>query len=200
MKQPAIHGRHMTMKRPTQLSAKTDTYWALKIRHTWDGEAVGIDETVAVTMELGEGELTLEIDAPFHDDPPPDSDDLWTYEVVEVMLVGEDDTYLEVELSPHGQYLVLFLHGERNVVRRGDHLDFRVDLDVDRGRWHGVAQIPTGWLPLETDRLNAFAMHGTQSQRRHLAWKPTGGPEPDFHRLSTFGSLAECARDRRESC
>ena len=192
--------RNMPTKRLLPLSAKTDTWWALKIQHTWYGEAAGIDEVVAVTMELGEGALTLVIDAPFHDDPPPDSDDLWSYEVVEVMLVGGDDTYLEVELSPHGQYLVLFLHGERNVVRRGDHLDYRVDLDVDRGRWRGVAQIPTGWLPLETDRLNAFSMHGTKSQRRHLAWKPTGGPVPDFHRLSRFGSFTECARDRIESC
>jgi hypothetical protein len=181
------------MTRPARLLAKTGARWALQIQRTWDGNALGEDEAVSVTMELGDVELTLRIDAPFHDDPPPDSDDLWTHEVVELMLAGADGTYLEVELSPHGQYLVLFLRGERNVVRRGVALDYRAV--VDGGRWHGVAHIPVGWLPIETNRLNVFSMHGTKQNRRHLAWKPTGGPRPDFHRLAEFGFFGDCLID-----
>ena len=147
------------------------------------------DETVSMAMELGEVDLTLHIDAPFHDDPPPDSVDLWKHEVVELMLVGADDVYLEVELSPHGQHLVLFLHGERRVAHRGVALAYRAD--INSSRWHGVAQIPIGWLPVETTRLNAFALHGTAQERRHLAWKPTRGPQPDFHRLDAFGSFRD---------
>lgn len=164
------------------------TSWVLTIRYAWDGDVLGADETVTVTMELSDAALTLRVDAPFHGDPTPgrDSlDDLWNYEVVEVMLLGEGDAYLEVELSPHGQYLVLFLRGERNIVRRGDDLDYRAD--IVGGRWHGVAHVPVAWLPADTDRLNAFAMHGTDAKRRYLAWKPSSGSRPDFHRLSAFG-------------
>ena len=180
----------MTLVRPL---ATPGTRLALEIQHTWDGIAVGVDEVVAMTMELGHSELTLRIDAPFHGDPPPDGDDLWMFEVVELMLVGADVAYLEVELSPHGQYLVLCLHGERHVVERGAVLEY--DATIQGARWQGVAHLPIGWLPVETSRLNAFAMHGRNQERRHLAWKPTGGPRPDFHRLKAFGLLAECLAD-----
>jgi hypothetical protein len=144
----------------------------LQIRHNWDKQLVGADETVDIAMELGGIELTVHVDAPFHDDPPPDTADLWNSEVVELMLLGADDTYLEVELAPSGQQLVLFLNGARNVVHRGVTFDFRAEVDGDR--WCGVAHIPIGWVPFATDRLNAFAMHGTAPHRRHLAWKPAG--------------------------
>ena len=177
---------------PVCLFNTVGTRWKLRIQHTWDGRPVGDDEAVAVALEQADGYLKLRIDAPFHDDPPPDSEDLWHYEVVELMLVGEDDKYLEIELSPHGQSLVLSLHGERNVVDRGAPLDYQAQ--THNGRWHGVTNIPLSWVPAGTNRLNAFAIHGT-SQRRYLAWKPTGGSQPNFHRLAQFGSLAECAED-----
>ena len=113
------------------------------------------------------------------------------------MLVGASATYLEVELSPHGHHLVLFLRGERNVVHRGVVLDYRAD--IEGGRWRGVAHIPVGWLPLETTRLNAFAMHGTHETRRYLAWRPTRGERPDFHRLAEFGAFGDDSIDRSSS-
>ena len=179
------------MSGPLDVSERIGTPWKLEIRRTWDGIAVGRNEVVSVTMTRDRDVLAVGVDAPFHDDPPPTSADLWHHEVAEVMLAGADERYLEVELSPHGQQLVLFLQGERNILRRGDRLDYTVD--IDGGRWRGVARIPVDWLPVRTDRLNTFAMHGTLSERRHLAWKPTGGRHPDFHRLSAFGSFDECS-------
>lgn len=170
------------------------TRWRLRIEHTWNGNPVDDDEAVSVGLERAERHLLLRIDAPFHNDPPPASDDLWHYEVVEVMLLGEDDRYVEIELSPHGQSLALSLHGERNVVERGAMLDYKAQ--IQPGRWHGVARVPLPWLPAGTNRLNAFAIHGP-SARRYLAWKPTGGPEPDFHRLGQYGFFSECAVERR---
>ena len=172
-----------------RLSSTLGRGWTLKIQHTWDGDRADEDEAVSFTMKLSEIELSLEVDAPFHGDPLPESNDLWEFEVVELMLVGAGDTYLEVELSPHGHYLVLFLRGERHVVHRGVVLDYRAD--IEGHRWRGVAQIPIGWLPLETNRLNAFAMHGTGQKRRYLAWRPTRGPRPDFHRLAEFGTFSD---------
>ena len=175
---------------PPRLLAPIGARWALQIRHSWDKQVAGADETVEMAMELGDIALTVHIDAPFHNDPPPHIADLWNHEVVELMLLGADDTYLEVELSPSGQYLVLFLHGPRNTVHRGVTLAFRAGADDDR--WRGVAHIPIGWVPFATHRLNAFAMRGTTPHRRHLAWKPAGGLSPDFHRLDAFGSFDEC--------
>ena len=174
---------------PPRLSSPLGTGWALKIQHTWDGDRAREGEAVSVALELGKIELSLQVDAPFYGDPPPDSDDLWTHEVVELMLVGAGETYLEVELSPHGHHLVLFLRGERNVVHRGVALDYGAK--IEGNRWRGLAQIPIGWLSLETTRLNAFAMHGTGQKRRYLAWRPTRGQRPDFHRLAEFGTFSD---------
>ena len=173
--------------RPTRVSAAVGTRWELPIQHTWDGHALATNEVARVELELGDIEITLRVDAPFHDDPPPGRDELWMHEVVELMLVGADDIYLEIELSPHGRHLVLFLNGVRIVTHRDVTLDFRAEIAANR--WRGVARIPLGWLPAETRRVNAFAMHGTGPSRRYLAWKPTSGPRPDFHRLAEFGSL-----------
>lgn len=190
----AWFGWNALENRWSRLSADVGTRWGLTVAHTWDGEAVGEDEAVAVAMKRDENGLVVRVDAPFHDDPRPESEDLWLYEVVELMVVGADDAYLEVELSPHGRHLVLLLQGERNIVRRGATLDYQARIDGQR--WSGVAHIPTDCLPssIETiERLNAFAIHGTQEQRRYLAWRPTGGRRPDFHRLAAFGSFGDCA-------
>ena len=176
---------------PERIAASVGSRWSARVAQTWDGHAITHDEdAVRVDLELGDIDLSVRIDAPFHDDPSPESDDLWHHEVVELMLLGLDDTYLELELSPHGRYLVLFLHGVRRVVHRGVTLDYRAT--IEGSRWRGVARVPIGWLPSATRALNAFAMHGVTPHRRFLAWKPTGGISPDFHRLTAYGSFDEC--------
>ena len=78
-------------------------------------------------LEINSG-LGIEIEAPFFDDPAPDSDPgkqqaflgLWDYEVVEIFFLAssknekEDEMYLELEFGPHGHHLGLLLHGRRN--------------------------------------------------------------------------------------
>jgi hypothetical protein len=107
------------------------------------------------------------------------------------MLLGDDDRYLEVELSPHGHHLVLMLHGVRRIVHRDLLLDYHAAIDA--GRWTGHARIPLLWLPPRTTRLNAFAMHG-DAPRRYLACKSPRGERPDFHRLEAFGRFDEATR------
>jgi hypothetical protein len=164
--------------------------WELRVQQTWDGDEVGEDEAVLVTLEHAASTLRVRVAAPFHDDPPPDSDDLWRFEVVELMLVGQSDRYVEIELSPHGLSLVLFLRGERNIVGRAAAVDYHAQ--IHKGHWQGVAAVPLAWLPPEMSRVNAFAVHGATEPRRYLVWRPTGGPQPDFHRLAQFGELDEC--------
>lgn len=169
---------------------------SLRVRHTWDGQRVGDAEAVNVRLGVSAGCLVITVDAPAHGDPAPphapgSTPALWEHEVVEVMLLGDDDRYIEVELGPGGHYLVLSLHGRRNVERQGMAIDYRVER---RGsRWAGIARLPAAWLPPGLDRVNAYAIHGVGPARRYLAWRPPRGPRPDFHRLSAFGRVTDLA-------
>ncbi len=163
----------------------------LVIERTWAHQPVPPAAQVTVTVRALAEHLAVEVDAPWHGDPPPpgppaSTPGLWGYEVVELMLLGADHRYLEVELSPHGHWLVLSLAGVRQVERQGHPLAYRVRRLG--GRWQGVAAVPWAWLPPGCDRLNAFAIHGQGEGRQYLAWRPAGGAQPDFHQLGAFGA------------
>ncbi len=145
-----------------------------------------------VDVSTQQNDLVLGVDAPFHGDPPPVeppgfTDALWTYEVVELFLLGHASHYVEIEMGPHGHYLVLQLEGVRHITRA--HLPMTYTT-VHRGRrWYGHAQLPLACLPAGVERANAYAIHGTGDQRRYLAAFAVPGDKPDFHRLVPFGSL-----------
>ena len=58
---------------------------------------------------------------------------LWDYEVVEAFLLGAQDQYLEVEVCPHGQHLVLALRGARGILT--DKLDLVFKATISEGNW-----------------------------------------------------------------
>jgi hypothetical protein len=164
----------------------------LVVGSTWDGSPVATDERALLDLVLDDEALELFVEAPHHADPPPPGpaashDGLWDFEVVELFLLGADDRYLEVELSPHGHFLVLELAGRRHVAKSGHPLVF--EARIEGMRWKGRATIPIAWLPPGLDRVNAYAIHGEGDGRRHLAARPLGGNEPDFHRLDDFAPL-----------
>lgn len=160
----------------------------LTIAHTWDGVPIPPGEQAAVTIRGGDA-LHLHIDAPWHGDPAPSTppgptDRLWEHEVVEFFLLGAGERYLELEFGPHGHHLALRLEGRRTPVEVGMALEYRVERAGDR--WRGEARVPLSWLPPAPHRANAYAIHGVGEGRRYLAWAPTGGGAPDFHRLEAF--------------
>ena len=168
------------------------THMAIRIERLWNGEPARADETVRLTLERSTAMLTIEIDAIFHGDPPPDApigstDRLWEHEVVELFLLGDDDHYLELEFGPHGHYLAIALHGTRHVATSGATLDFAAV--PTNGHWHGRAHVPVRLIPAGLRAFNAYAMHGLAASRRHLAAHPLGGTAPDFHQLQSFASL-----------
>ncbi len=133
--------------------------------------------------------LVVRIDAPFFGDPAPAGragvcDGLWDYEVCEIFLVGSDNQYLELEFGPHGHYLALLLNGPRNVLSRDNCLQYRSE--IHGGRWSGHAVVPAGLVPDPIHRLNLFAIHGTDADRRYLAWSAVPGNQPDFHQPQSF--------------
>lgn len=161
----------------------------LNIGRTWDGEDADPEHHTSVRLEPTASGLAIDVDAPFFGDPPPShaagsTPRLWEHEVVEVFLLGSGERYLEVELGPHGHYLVLALEGVRQVVATYESLDY-----VARragARWRGRAEIRREWLPTGLAWANAYAMAGRGSQRHYYCHAPTGGVRPDFHCLETF--------------
>ncbi|MCK6504885.1 hypothetical protein L6R53_16055 [Myxococcota bacterium] len=164
----------------------------LRVDRTWDGQAADPGEVATLALHDDGDALGVEVDAPFHGDPPPPAPPgptwaLWEHEVVELFVVGPGQRYLEVELGPHGHHLVLQLHGVRNVVARELPLDLRVTCAA--GRWQARARLPRALLPPGPHLANAYAIHGRGAGRRYLAWTPVPGPAPDFHRLPLFPAV-----------
>ena len=162
-----------------------------RIGTTWDGHVVGEDEAVDLEISAGQSELTVRVSAPYHGDPCPDAppgalDGLWNHEVVEVFLVGEGRPvpYIEIELGPHGHFLILRLSGIRNRIGRVD--DARLLAQIDGARWTGELVVPSEWLPHPIVRSCAFAIHGVGAARRYLSEVPLPGEKPDLHRPSQF--------------
>lgn len=165
---------------------------SIRVASTWKGEPIAVDEAVELDLELRADRLTIDVRAPFHADPPPASapgscSGLWEYEVVELFLLGADDRYVEIELGPHGQFLVLTLHGSRALVADGHPLDY--SCGIEGVRWWGSAQLDASLLPDGLTRHNAYAIHGEGKARRYLAAHAMGGDLPDFHRLDAFQLL-----------
>jgi hypothetical protein len=165
---------------------------ALSITRSWDGRPTAPAAEIRLSFESAQ--LVVDVSAPWHGDPAPTCPvgpcpRLWEHEVVELFLAEPDGCYLEVELSPHGHHLVLFLRGERRVVWGGVPLLYQAQI-VGR-RWTGRACVPMGWLPEGFSSLNAHAIAGTGKARRYWSFRPCPGASPDFHRLESFASLAE---------
>uniref|UniRef100_S4R9F3 Chromosome 4 open reading frame 33 n=1 Tax=Petromyzon marinus TaxID=7757 RepID=S4R9F3_PETMA len=180
----------------------------IQIVNTWDGEPVNHDPMVMSLRPHPEGlGLQLGVTAPFFNDPPaPHSDpgqpchQLWDYEVVEMFFLNDQmEKYLEVELCPHGQHLVLLLDGRRKIWKDDLLLDFEVMPLEDEcngvRRWQGHALVPWRYLPPGVCKFNAYAIHGSGEARVYEAFFPVPkhkvqpGMQPDFHRLEYFGDL-----------
>ena len=160
----------------------------------WNGDACSAQSRVSLSIHE-EGEcLRLDVDAPFYNDPAPQSPagstpHLWEYEVVECFIVGEGRPipYIEIELGPHGHHLVLQLCGIRTIVQTYPSISYTATIHGER--WSGTAFIPKVWLPNGPWTHNAFAIHGQGLARKYLTLYPTLGAQPDFHRLHTFRPL-----------
>jgi len=164
----------------------------LPIAVTWDGRSIEPRERVRVGLAREHGGLHLRVDAPDHGDPRPPgppgpTERLWDYEVVELLLCGPGERYLEVELGPGGHHLVLLLDGVRRPLQEGLPLEARWTRGA--GRWKVRAHLPDAWLPPPPWRATAYAIHGLGPARRYLAHAPVPGDGPDFHRLHAFPPL-----------
>ncbi|CAH2300946.1 Hypothetical predicted protein [Pelobates cultripes] len=168
-----------------------------QIEHEWNSSPITHDPVKICLKPALEG-LHLNVCAPFFNDPsaPPGPageafPGLWDYEVVEAFFLnGETEQYLEVELCPHGHHLVLLLSQRRNIWK--DCLPLSLKVSRTDTRWKGTAVLPWDYFPPLVDKFNAYAIHGSQSERTYEALYPVPENEvqarqqPDFHRLEYF--------------
>jgi hypothetical protein len=193
------------------------------ISHLWSGESLKDDEkiniSVAVDSEVqqahGEPCLVISVDAPFYDNAKPqvtavhqtdgkgclNFEGLWNFEVVEVFIKGRSDKYLEIEMGPHGHYLILACDGYRQCFTRGIE-PISYSAIISNGRWTGRLVCPLRLLPPPTDiracpyTFNAYAIHSNSAGERVYctAFLPPRTDEvdysqPDFHKLELFQPL-----------
>lgn len=161
-----------------------------RVDRSWRGERAPPAERALVRAQVARGALIVEVEAPWHGDPPPPGAPgsrwgLWGYEVVELFL-RRGAAYTEIELGPHGHFLVLQLLGPRRVRRIETEVRYQVERRGDR--WRGVARLPA-WIAGAPCSANAYAIHGVGPGRRYLVAHPVGGARPDFHRLGAFRGL-----------
>lgn len=165
----------------------------MNITTAWDGSVITSDPLVRVEITQTTEGLYIEVDAPFHGDPPPPpgpigpTDGLWEYEVVEVFFLGKNNHYTEIELAPSGHHLVLKLEGIRNPVDSNLPLEFNAS--INGSRWTGRAFVPNSLLPEGPLFVNGYAIYGTGPNRVYMSWIPLPGDAPDFHQPELFRPL-----------
>ncbi|KAM4674173.1 UPF0462 protein C4orf33 homolog isoform 2-T2 [Amazona ochrocephala] len=145
------------------------------IKHTWDGLPVN-HEPATIWLKSDNVGLLMEVSAPFFNDPPAPLGEpgkpfgrLWDYEVVEAFFLNDrTGQYLEVEVCPHGQHLLLLLSGRRGVWKEELPLEFEVTRM--KTKWEGEER--------KYEALYPVPQHELQE-----------GQKPDFHRLEFFEDL-----------
>lgn len=161
------------------------------IGKTWDDQPLHHEKAEVTFSRAPSDMVEMRVRAPFYIDPPAPSgaagtafSGLWDYEVVEAFFLSESGKYLEIELCPHGQHLLLLLNGRRNMIR--DQLPIQYNATISGTHWEGVALIPLHYFPPAVSKFNAYAIHGSNSNRQYEAYNAVIGDQPDFHRLEYF--------------
>lgn len=191
----------------------------------WDGSVLPVQDQIFFSIETSDQGtddpvIIISVDAPFYNDPAPrcDADDvcdtslnfdgLWNYEVVEVFIKGKLDKYIEIEMGPHGHYLLLALDGYRHCFQRKIE-PISYEAKISGNRWTGKLVAPIHILPPPTGipeamfSFNAYGIHegpknadSTVDTRVYCCAFPPAKPEgeylvPDFHKLALFQHLQE---------
>ncbi|XP_053109298.1 UPF0462 protein C4orf33 homolog isoform X3 [Hemicordylus capensis] len=184
------HGQHLVLLLSGRRKVCKVEY---QIETTWDSIPV-MHAPVTIIFKPGNEGLVMEVSSLFFDDPPTPAgepgepfDGLWDYEVVEAFFLNSaTSNYLEVELCPHGQHLVLQL-SKGDCLTKELPLAFQADINWTQGTWHGTAIIPWKYFPPGVDKMNSYAIHGSGLGRTYEALYPVPreeikeGQGPNFY-------------------
>ncbi len=170
---------------------------SLNIDTTWKGTEIPLHHQSRLEIERRPAGLLLDFSTPFYEDPSPpialeadeicSTPELWNYEVIE-LFVANGEQYTELEVGPHGHYLVLRFNGRRQRISEGHPVRYKSYREA--GQWMGTVLIENAYLPPEPWTFNAYRIHGVDASRCYLsAFAHPGAIAPDFHELSTFQPL-----------
>ncbi|XP_029203950.2 uncharacterized protein LOC114968006 [Acropora millepora] len=161
----------------------------------WKGAPIDHAPIEFQISALDSSYVRIHVTGPFFDNPGPPPckagsacSGLWDYEVAEVFFLGKKEKYLEIELSPHGQHLLLLLSGVRKKFMDKVPIEYTATIDRARKTWTGTAKIPIDYFPPDVSKINAYAIHGSGANRRYESLYPASSEvsNPDFHRLEFF--------------
>ncbi len=165
----------------------------LPINNQWDGSACPDDRLRAdVSISQSKEGLRVRAEMPvLHDQRVPRAqkgtrvDKLWTFDVVELFLVGPGHRYLELELGAGGHWLLLGFDRIRHRENDYEHLKplFRF-WKTEQKTWVSQIVIPWELVPENLRALNAFII----AAGKYLAFSPLPGNKPDFHQPDCFPS------------
>lgn len=169
----------------------------LRIDKTWKGLPLPLHAQSYLEMERRPAGVLLDFSTPFYEDPPPpvstegeivSTPELWNYEVLE-LFIAHGEQYTEIEVGPHGHYLVLRFQGMRQRVSEGHPLRYKSY--VESGQWMGTLLIENQYLPPEPWSFNAYRIHGVEASRCYLSAfaQSEEAMYPDFHQLPSFQPL-----------
>ncbi|KAF2364534.1 hypothetical protein FHG87_004712 [Trinorchestia longiramus] len=189
-------------------SIATPRLFRYSVATEWNSVPITDHQPAEIVLSNEGDSVRMNVTAAFFNDPAPPGGTpgqpfpgLFNYEVVEMFFLNANDEYLEVELGPWGEHLLLLLEGERNTIASELSLDYAVDLrqegtDGQPGVWSGSALIPASYFPPNVTRMNAYAIHGVDADntRTYEALYPAPEndpqyPAPDFHRLDLFQGM-----------
>ncbi|GAB6023205.1 hypothetical protein CHUAL_008024 [Chamberlinius hualienensis] len=171
------------------------TEFKYEIQTTWDNLTIDHNPVELILKSNGTDYLELTARGPFFNDPPAPPGppgpfwQLWNYEVAEAFFLGDSNRYLEVELGPHGQYLLLLLNGKSNSIADCLPLQYEASINSSTSTWEAKALIPKDYFPPNVTQFNAYAIHGSDPARAYESLYPCPNGEysgPDFHRLQYF--------------
>lgn len=177
----------------------------------WDGQPSNLSPYfVKFRISAESGDVLVYLDAPFHDDPAPFApkgrlESLYEHEVVEIFLSNfrsdANSPYLEIQLGPHGHYMLVFFMKEADWKNQDPTLDLDVapkfSIDREAGRWAVELAIPAHFMPEPecgvdlsvTWSVNACAAYGVGEERAYLSCYPLPGDQPNFHQLACLRPL-----------
>uniref|UniRef100_A0A0N4ZFN3 DUF2185 domain-containing protein n=1 Tax=Parastrongyloides trichosuri TaxID=131310 RepID=A0A0N4ZFN3_PARTI len=174
-----------------------------QISTLWNGEKLSINPVLINFKYKGierngileKNYLYITFEAPFYDDPSPEdfsgyTPELWNYEVVEFFFSNNSGQYIEIELGPHGHWLVYAFDEYRKMRNNCEDIDLEVQNSIlPDNTWKCVVGIPIGLLPNNVSKFNVYHIHGKEPNRIYEALFPSTNKEqknPDFHKLEFF--------------
>jgi len=121
---------------------------------------------------------------------------LWHHDVVEIFVSDrpEGRPYREIEASPLGQWLALAFVDRRVPTSEPWRMRPQVAATIGADQFSVELTLPLDELrtcrELEPDwRIGLYRIAGRPPDRCHLAHRPNGSPEPDFHQPETWAPL-----------